>query len=308
MTTETATAIELPDPPSESDISSAGTVDESGIDWSEYSDEQGGDDEVVAMEGDIEVVAPPVAKAPPPPVETVPPVQEPAAQPTETPAVTPAATPTQTPQSQPVTPVSPPSPPAATPGSAPSTIPTVPVEPTLDIGKWEQEQISQLSQFYAIDEADAQSLQTEPELILPKLAANMHMAVTKSILASVQAMLPQMLAHHTQQMTVEQQARNEFFTANPDLVGQEDAVLQVGKMFRAANPTATKEQAVKVIGDMVRMSLGLPIQQAQETPPPQTPAPAVPSAPAKPFTPSKAGGAGSQIKQPNVWETFLTDD
>jgi|SRR5687768_34499 len=290
---------------------------DSGINWDEYAGAQGADDNgedlSTTVEGDVEVlnVAPP-ADAPQTPVSQP---QQQQVNKTAEPLVpnAPVAAPVQAPQT-----VVPPTAPATTSPvvSVEPTpkIPVVPVQPTLDYGAIEQEQLAQLEKVYAINDEDAQKLQTEPEIVLPKMAANMHVAITKSAMAALQSMLPQMLAQHQQQATIEQQARTDFFTANPDLQGHEDAILKVGQMFRAANPTATKEQAVKMIGDMVRMSLGLPFQTQAPSPVQQptavpTSVPSTPSpAQVMPFTPSRAGGGGSQIQSPNIWDTLISDD
>jgi hypothetical protein len=310
--------IELPEPIAAEAAPVSG--DDSGINWDDFAGSQGADDngDDVTVEGDSVVlnVAPPAEVSQPAPTQV--PQQETTtihAESLPTQAALAPAPVTQTPQAVAPSPTAPATAPSSVvPAESAPTLPTVPVTPTLDYGAIEAEQLAQLEKVYGISEEDAQKLQTEPELVLPKLAANMHVAITKSAMAALQSMLPQMLVQHQQMATVEQQARNDFFTANPDLKGHEEAILKVGQMFRAANPTATKDQAVKMIGDMVRMSLGLPLQVQQQQTQQQVSAPATPvqstPSPAQimPFTPSRAGGGGAQIQSPTIWDQLISDD
>ena len=280
----------LPALPEPTEASAAETAPEdileSGVDWAKEAGEMGDLEGLETVEGDVEVLEEPVAEeapkeaAPAAPTAPVTPVAAPIAQPV---AVTPE------PQPQPQVPQTPVAPAAA---------------PAFDLAKWEKEQLGDLEKLYAITPEDAEKLNTEPELILPKMAANMHMAVTKSLLTAVQDIIPVMLAQHTQQASVEQEARNSFYSVNPDLNDPkyEAAIFQVGKIFRAANPAAPREVAVKTIGDMVRQALQLTPAQAAPIASPQ-PAPA-----AKPFTPAKGGGQRALPKASTIWEDMISDN
>ena len=170
-----------------------------------------------------------------------------------------------------------------------------------DAVKWEQEQLGNLEQLYQLSEEEQQAFLTEPEKTLPKLAAAMHMRVTKSILNAVQSLVPQMI-QQTQSMSVrENTARSDFFSVNSDLnkPEYEQAILQVGQMFRQVNPKATKEEAVKRIGELVRVSLGLQQPQVQEpAQQPQQPQSV------RPFSPARGGGGGvtPPAAKGNMWE------
>ena len=181
-------------------------------------------------------------------------------------------------------------------------VPEVPAAPPIDAVKWEAEQLKNLEALYSLGDEEALAFATEPELVLPKLAAAMHLRITKSILASVQGLLPQMMQAQTITQTTEQAARQTFYSANPDLNKPEfeTAVLQVGAMYRKVNPRASAEEASKKIGEMARLSLGLPQLNA--------PAPAAPVA-QKPFSPARGGsGGGVPAAQPSVWEDLARRD
>jgi|SRR5687768_6494088 len=284
QTTEAPMPIALPE---ELDASALDTapVDGSGVNWADEAGMQGdnsSEDIVAAVEGENEILEESEEGAP---AEA-------------TPVVTPTVSEDPAPVIAPVAETPP------TPAPAPTPLP---VPEPFDLAKWETEQLSGLEKLYAITEDDAGRLQTEPELVLPKLAANMHMAMTKSLLTAVQAMIPDYVVQHNAVATADQEAKQAFYSANKDLVNHEAAVMQVAKIFRAANPTAPREVAIKTIGDMVRMSLGI-TPQATTPPPAQTLQQVVNPSAARPFTPAKGGGQRAPAKAPNQWDDLIKDD
>lgn len=287
--TEVPMQIQLPEAADTTAPDPAPEENTSGVNWAEEAGEMGDTEGLETVEGDVEVLAAPVAEeevasvAPAPAAPTVPVAPVPA------PVVEPAPQPIQ---ATPVAPVVP-------------TAPVVSAPEPFDMAKWEKEQLGGLEKLYAISPEDAERLQTEPEIVMPKLAANMHMMVTKSLMTAVQGMIPEYLAMHTQQVSIEQEARNSFYTAHPELNDPkyEAAVMQVGKMFRAANPTAPREVAIKTIGDMVKQSLGI---SAVPTAAAAPSAPAIPAA--RPFTPAKGGGQRAAPKASNMWADMIDDD
>lgn len=271
------------------------------VNWSDMALEmdQGDDGESGGtVEGDSEVVeASENATQPssePPPAATTPP----AAAPTEAP---PTVASTQTPPAQAPAPQTPP-----TPSQEP------PAQPQQTYAEWRGKQLEGLEKHYTLDEDLATKMLTEPETVLPKLAAQLHMEVTEHVMRSVMAAMPQWMDGFTQSRSRETEAEQVFYGANPDLKdpAYKNAVIQMGKAYRAMNPNAPAEEAVKVIGNMVRTAMGL---QAPQAPAGMTVAqPAAPAAPA-PFVPARGGG-GAAVPTPsssNPWsqmaEEFLTD-
>ena len=249
------------------------------INWGEMAEAADRDDELEGDEAVVEEPAP--APATEAPTET-PPTEAPAA---ETPA-TPAA---------PVEPV-PPTP-------APTTTPE-------DYAAWRSTKVSQLETAYALDEASAQALLTEPETVLPKLAAKVHMEVLENAMQAMQAMMPVMMQQIQQHSTVETQARNLFASINPDLTDPsfEPAIMQFGQVYRKVNPNAPAAEASRAIGNLVRAALGIaapgPAAVAASAPAPEAPIP---------FTPARgAGGGRAPVPSGNPFEQlaseFLMDD
>lgn len=286
QTTDLPMAIELPEPIESSQLDEK---DESGIDWEADAGEMNsGDTDVHTVEGNLEVLEDPKE-------ETLP-----------------AATPVEPVKAAPLapTPIEPVASPEAAPVAKVEPLVAAPVQTPIstepfDIGKWEAEQRVSLGKMYVLSEKDAEDLQTQPELVLPRLAANLHLEITRSVMTAVQGMMPNMIQNLNQSSLAETQARDAFYGANADLKGHEAQVMQVAQMFRAANPTATRELAIKTIGEMTRMSLGLP--PLLSTVPTEAAPQAVASA--KPFSPARGGGgAAIPVSTPNMWSDLAKDD
>ncbi len=255
------------------------------INWGEMADAIDADE---AGEGDEVVVEEPV-------VET--PVEAPATAKEPTPAPTPAA-PAEA--ASPATPDVPEE--LAAPAPAPSANPT-------EYAAWRTAKVSQLEAEYALDEASAQALLTEPELVLPKLAAKVHMEVLEHSMQAMQAMVPVMMKQLQQHTEVESRARNLFASINPDLADPryENAIMQFGQVYRKVNPTAPADEASRAIGNLVRAALGVAAPAPMGNPPPP-----VVQAPAQPFIPARGAGGGAVPVSSNPYELlaseFLNDD
>lgn len=275
--------------------SSSGSDDSAGdpVNWAGLDEDFDSDD--VSIEGDSEVVEP--AK-----VETPVKAEE---QPTGTP---PAAVPPATP------PVVPPPPAAEVPPQpAAQPTPAQPGQPPADYQAWRQTRETELAgTIYAINDADAQALLTEPETVLPRMAARMHMEVMESAMRAIQSVIPRMIEGYNQHERANTQAKSLFTSINPDLgdPSYENAILELGQVYRKVNPTAPAEEAARAIGALVRSALGIAAPQAPGVTLPTAPAPVAQPAP---FTPARGGGTG-QVPRPsgNQFEAlaneFLQDD
>lgn len=237
----------------------------------------------------------------------------------EEPQVEPENSPEETPENTaPTPPTTEENPPSETPGETPTPVePPKTPEPNAeeiaaqqkqlqeDFQKWEAAQIEELTGVYGFDEETAMRLQTEPELVLPKLAAQLQINAVKQAVEVVQRMIPQMVPQVQQQMSRVQQAEELFYGVNPDLKGKEAQVLAAGKMFREINPKASPEEAAKQIGIIVRQSMGLPALEAGAKPATQKP-----PKPA-PHKPAAAGGGRAAAPAPtdkSMWAKLVEDD
>ena len=249
---------------------SADSSTDEDVNWGGMADELEADDS--AVEGDEVVVDAPEKT---PVVETT--IEAP----------TPADNSVDTPQTVPTTA---PSAPAVAP-------PAVPTATTEEYSVWRENRLTQLEQMYAVDEESATALLTEPELVLPKLAAKVHMEVMENSMRAMQAMVPVMMQQVQQHADLNNRAKGLFHGTNPDLVdpSYEPMIMEMGQSFRRVNPHATPEQASKAIGNLVRAALGIAApQQQQAQPVQQQRQPAV-----VPFSPARGAGGGNAPARPS---------
>jgi hypothetical protein len=160
---------------------------------------------------------------------------------------------------------------------------------------------AQLANLYTFDEDTAMRLQTEPEKVLPALAAKLHLDVMRTVMAQMRGMLPEMLQTQTKSVERETQAKSQFFGAWPELQGYEKQVLEVGRMYRQLNPNAPAEEAVRRIGETAMAALGLQRRQQQEQQQQrQQPQPS--------FRPAVPGRVNPPSGQSSVWDDLVNDD
>lgn len=256
---------------------------EESVNWSDMADGLLLDD-AGTVEGEHEVIEPVET-----PVET--PVEQPAPIAAEAQPVAPA-------------PVTPPTEPQTSPAPQSQAMPAAAPE---DYQAWRNTRLEQLEQQYGVSDDDAVSLLTEPEKVLPKLAARVHMEVLESSMRAMQAMMPVMMTQLQSHNEANTSAKNLFLSVNPDLADSryEPAIMQLGQVYRNVNKTASPDEAARAIGALVRSALGIAAPQAAA---PQ----AAPAAPV-PFSPARGGGSGRAPLAPsNPFEALamemLNDD
>lgn len=170
--------------------------------------------------------------------------------------------------------------------------------------KWLGEQEKILEGMYALDEETSEQIQTEPELVLPKLMASMHMKMQQQLFAGLQAVLPHMLEQVNAGSVVEQKAQTTFYGEFPELKAHHDKVLEVGRLYRTLNPKATPEQAVKAIGLLTAQTLGIELKGGVQSASPAKPAV---TAPARPIRPGSAGAKPAVKQADNPFADLLDD-
>lgn len=169
---------------------------------------------------------------------------------------------------------------------------------------WKAAREKELEGLYTLTEEDAQAALTEPEKLLPKLAAKLHIGVLEASMRAMQAMMPVMLNQVNQATELNTKAKGLFQSVNPDLADPqyEPYILELGQFYRSKNRTASPEEASRAIGDLVRAAFGLarPSQPTQQAPVQPTPAAATP------FSPVRGGGSrvGGQVKPLNPFEAL----
>jgi len=205
------------------------------------------------------------------------------AQPAVAPAPQPVA-PTPPVAKTPETPPATPAPQAVTP-QAPAEAPEVrAAREKAERETTEKKLHTDLEAYYKIPDDWSARLATEPELVLPQLAAKLHLAVMEGVQRLLANEMPKTVQGMIAVNQREAEAKGAFYGRWPELKKHEQQVLQAGMLFNQLNPTASPEERIEKIGRIVSESLGIPI--AGTVPQPQTPPAPTPPAPFKP-----AGGA-----------------
>lgn len=180
----------------------------------------------------------------------------------------------------------------------------------------EQEAFNSLKEFYKLPDEMAARLATEPEVVLPELAARVHQAVARGVLNVMHQSLPKVIEQVQAVAQAEEKSKEAFFSRWPGLKGHEKQVIQVGKMYRQMNPNAKPEQAIEKIGRVVLAAIGLTEEQATAGAAAAAPGTTRPAAATKPasFRPAATQGAPAPAAPPsdNIFtqmaEEFLQED
>lgn len=168
----------------------------------------------------------------------------------------------------------------------------------------EEKLFSGLVDFYKLPDDMAAKLTTEPENVLPYLAARVHRSIMEGVIRVLHTQLPQHIDTTIAVREAEGKSKSAFFDRWPTLKPYEAQVLQAGQLYRSLNPTATQAQAIEAIGDIVSKSLGVAVAA------PAAGAPAKPAASAAPFKPagSSASAAAPAPTSENEFEKFATEE
>jgi hypothetical protein len=173
-----------------------------------------------------------------------------------------------------------------------------------------------LKKYYAVPEEMAERLRTEPELVLPEMAARVHQAVIRANQQWAMQMLPQMFQQQQLINEANTKSKEAFFSRWPSLAKHEEQVLQIGRMFAQMNPKATPQERLEKVGQLACAALNItPDPKSGTPPPPKAPTkpgqPQTRSQPMRPSNPAGSSGAGTPPSA-NEFETlaeeFLQED
>jgi Predicted membrane protein len=180
--------------------------------------------------------------------------------------------------------------------------------------KAEQKRFDDLKEYYKLPDEYVERLRTEPELVLPEMAARVHQAVFRGLSDWVVNTIPQLFQQHQQVQEANTRTKEAFFGRWPSLKGHEKEVLQIGQMHRQMNPKMTAAERLEKVGQLACAALGITPdpKPGEEAPPPPKPGQKVPAA--KPMKPANPQGSSSSASPPsdNVFEKmaeeFLDED
>ncbi len=180
----------------------------------------------------------------------------------------------------------------------------------------ERKQATQkLEEYYKLPDDLAARLATEPETVLPVMAARLHETVMRGVQEVVARAVPQMLHQYQTVTKANEESRSKFYDRWPSLKAHEEQVLQIGQMFRQMNPKATPQDALEKIGKLACAALGITEDQPKGRSG-QSPAPRRPNnQPRRPgFRPAAVEGSqgGNSPPAENVFtelaEEFIDED
>lgn len=174
----------------------------------------------------------------------------------------------------------------------------------VSVEKWMEE----LAGRYQVNEEDADLLVTEPEQVLPKMAANIHAQVMADVLKAVNGLLPQAFGQLVQAQPqviksalgayeTQTSAKEAFYESNPELVGKEKLVLEVAKTVAQNFPDLSLEEQLAKTGQVAKSMLGLESEVVGDSKKEE---------PQRPFIPASGGGNMKQTStEKSAWEEFI---
>lgn len=163
---------------------------------------------------------------------------------------------------------------------------------------------------FALDEADALQLVTDPGKAFPKLQARMFTDMWLAVESMIDQRLPGVIENTTRNMKVRDEKVDDFFTAWPKLDRKKHGtqVAQVAAVYAQVNKGATEDEVIKHVGMQVMMMNGIIPDNVVDTPPVETPA----ETPTPPHRPAAVHGAKAPVQSSdNVYEQMsyeLDDD
>ena len=283
MVTETAPA-ESSEPP---------TDGVSSEQWQTLADDFSAEDA-----GIEEVVVEAPAKAPvaaTPPANTEPPKAPEATKAPEAPAVTPD------PSKAPVPAAQVPAAPAAT-----AQVPTEPAAPQEDPQKVYEGLRTQLTDYYKLSDDQVQLLHSEPEKVLPLMAANLALDLQQAFTLQLQRGLPAMVQSVLRTQQRSEQGEKSFFDKWPQLTKPEyrETIQRLGQTYRQLYPAASAEQFIREVGAQALVTFQIPFNT--ETGAVQQPVAQTRYAPPKAASTPMSGPSGNVFEQ--LAEEFTLDD
>lgn len=175
-------------------------------------------------------------------------------------------------------------------------------EPTEEEREQQREQyLAEVEKAFALSEEDANLMVTEPEKILPRLAARMHDYTMQHVAAMQQQMvqqLPQLMQGFAQQQTAAQQQESAFLEANPflkemDRTELEEAVNELAPIVAKRAAGKTPEEKLKLLGQTIAQLKGISSTPAKEKPAGGSEKPK-----SKPFKPAAPASSGVETPKP----------
>lgn len=114
----------------------------------------------------------------------------------------------------------------------------------------------ELQNTYKLSPADAEAIQLNPEEVLPRILAGVHMNVQGQMMQQVQQMMNQVVPQIIAQKQQSEEVENGFYSKWPKLKQHQKEVNNFAGVWRQMNPQASFEDAVENVGKHVMIALG----------------------------------------------------
>lgn len=191
----------------------------------------------------------------------------------------------------------------------PSTGEPAPAPPTTE-QLWQQRTslINDIASRYTFTPEQEAQLQTEPEKVLPQIAARLQVETFEAVFQTIMAQLPTVLSSFRQQETASARYNDAFYGRWPALRDARfnQRLTEVATAYRQSNPRATPEQAIEAIGAMVHVMEGIPVgTPAPAAPPAAVAAPPPLASSMRPPAPAGVGASSRPVgvpSTPNIFE------
>jgi hypothetical protein len=179
-----------------------------------------------------------------------------------------------------------------------------PTDPEKALADWK----TKLAEQYTVSEEDAEMVLTNPEKILPQMAANIHSQIMMEVTKTMSQAIPQLIAQTLQaqpgmvsgamkahENTETRQAK--FFETFPKLSEHKKTVATAAQTVQTNFPDLSLEDQLQKTGQVAMAMLGLQMTPKEE--PVATPA-------AEPFIPASTGSSSSDSTPvESEWEEFI---
>lgn len=170
---------------------------------------------------------------------------------------------------------------------------------------------SSLADMYAPNEKQMEEFHTEPQKVLGKLAARLHMEIVQNTLGVLAQNIPSAVNGVIEARSLHDGYENEFYKQWPQLKSddpaQKNVVMQIARAYAHANPQADSKTRIRQIGAQAMVALNLLPTQAPAAAPaaaPVQPAPVQPQA----FAPAGQAAAATAPAVPKKLEGWEAID
>lgn len=145
-------------------------------------------------------------------------------------------------------------------------IPPVTEKPEIkvdDFAKLQENFIAEAAKQYELTDEQVGQYLTEPNKVLPQLAARVQETVTRQVLNSVAQMfqqhIPQFVEHQLSMRESVTKAEDIFFSQWQELKPHKDRVMQIASVYRQLNPNVDAKKFMQDVGMQAWMAVGLPV-------------------------------------------------